>query len=51
VGVIDTSLYASLHPGYWLVFTGVYTSEAEATSSLRAARAFARTAGVRRVVA
>jgi hypothetical protein len=50
VGVIDTSRYASLHPGYWLVFTGVYTSEAEATSSLTAARAFARTAGVRRVV-
>ena len=50
VGVIDTSRYASLHPGYWLVFSGIYTSEAEATSSLRAARAFARTAGVRRVV-
>jgi hypothetical protein len=50
VGVLDTSRYASLHPGYWLVFTGVYTSEAEATSSLRPARAFARTAAVRRVV-
>lgn len=50
VGVLDTSRYASLHPGYWLVFTGVYASEAEATSSLRAARASARTAGVRRIV-
>lgn len=50
VGVLDTSRYASLHPGYWLVFSGVYTSEAEATSSLRPARAFARTATVRRVV-
>lgn len=50
VGVLDSSRYASLHPGYWLVFTGVYTSEAEATSSLRPARAFARTAGVRRIV-
>lgn len=50
VGVLDSSQYASLHPGYWLVFTGVYTSEAEATSALQAARAFARTAGVRRIV-
>ena len=50
VGVLDSSRYASLHPGYWLVFTGVYTSEAEATSSLQPARAFARTAGVRRIV-
>ena len=50
VGVLDTSQYASLHPGYWLVFTGNYTSEAEATSALQAARAFARAAGVRRIV-
>lgn len=50
VGVLDSSRYASLHPGYWLVFTGIYTSEAEATSSLQPARAFARTATVRRVV-
>jgi hypothetical protein len=50
VGVLDTSRYASLHPGYWLVFTGIYTSEAEATSALRPARGFARTAAVRRVV-
>ena len=50
VGLLDTSQYASLHPGYWLVFTGIYTSEAEATSALQAARSFTRTAGVRRVV-
>lgn len=50
VGVLDTSRYASLHPGYWLVFSGVYGSEAEATSSLQPARAFARTAAVRRIV-
>jgi hypothetical protein len=50
VGVLDSSRYASLHPGYWLVFTGIYTSEAEATSSLRPARAFSRTATVRRIV-
>lgn len=50
VGVLDSSRYASLHPGYWLVFAGVYTSEAEATSALQRARAFARTASVRRIV-
>jgi len=50
VGVLDSSRYASLHPGYWIVFTGIYSSEAEATSALDAARRFARTAAVRRVV-
>jgi len=50
VGILDTSRYASLHPGSWLVFAGVYSSEAEATSSLPPARAFARTATVRRIV-
>ena len=51
VGILDSSRYASLHPGYWVVFTGLYTSEAEATSALRPARAFAKTATVRRIVA
>ena len=50
VGVLDSSAYASLHPGYWVVFTGIYTSEAEATSELERARRFARTATVRRIV-
>jgi hypothetical protein len=50
VGVLDSSRYASLHPGYWIVFTGVYSSEAEATSALGRARAFSRTANVRPVV-
>lgn len=50
VGVLDSSRYASLHPGYWIVFTGVYSSEAEATSAIETARRFARTATVRRVV-
>jgi len=50
VGILDSSRYASLHPGYWVVFTGLYTSEAEATSALRPARAFAKTATVRRIV-
>lgn len=51
VGILDSSRYASLHPGYWVVFTGVYGSEAEATSALERARRVARTATVRRVVA
>lgn len=50
VGVLDSSRYASLHPGYFIVFTGVYTSEAEATSALESARRASRTAVVRRVV-
>jgi hypothetical protein len=50
VGILDSSQYASLHPGYWVVFTGVHGAEAEATSALQAARRFARTATVRHVV-
>jgi hypothetical protein len=50
VGMLDSSQYASLHPGYWVVFTGIYGSEAEATSALQPARRFARTAAVRRIV-
>src|SRR5262249_3341460 len=29
VGILDSSQYASLHPGYWIVFSGVYTAQAE----------------------
>lgn len=50
VGILDSSRYASLHPGYWIVFAGIYSSEAEATSALQPARRFARTAAVRRIV-
>ena len=50
VGLLDSSRYASLHPGYWIVFTGIYGSEAEATSALEEARKHARSAAVRRVV-
>jgi hypothetical protein len=50
VGIIDSSRYASLHPGYWIVFSGVYASEAEATSALDDARKVSRTAAVRRVI-
>lgn len=50
VGILDSSRYASLHPGYWVVFTGVYTSQADASSALQSAHAFAKTAAVRRIV-
>jgi hypothetical protein len=49
VGVLDSSRFASLHPGYWLVFVGRYESEAEATSRLRESRAVRKTARVQRV--
>jgi hypothetical protein len=48
--VLDSSSYASLRPGYWIVFTGIYTSEAEATSDLARARRVVGTADVRRIV-
>src|SRR5918992_5819410 len=50
VGILDSSRYASLHPGYWIVFSGIYGSEAEATSALQPARKVSRTATVRRIV-
>lgn len=50
VGILDSSRYASLHPGYWVVFTGVYATQAEASSALQPAHAFTKTAAVRRIV-
>jgi hypothetical protein len=49
VGVLDSSIYASLHPGYWMVFSGVYPSEPEAASRLREARTVQRGARTERV--
>jgi hypothetical protein len=39
VGVIDSNRFASLHPGYYVVFTGIYGSPEEAASSLQRAKA------------
>jgi hypothetical protein len=50
VGILDSSQYASLHPGYWVVFSGVYGSEAEATSALERAKQVSRVATVKHVV-
>jgi hypothetical protein len=49
VGVLDSSVFASLRPGYWMTFTGKYDSEAEATSVLRRARAAVKGARVAQV--
>jgi hypothetical protein len=37
VGVIDSADYSSLHPGYFVVFSGVYTSQADAEEALETA--------------
>jgi hypothetical protein len=39
VGVLDSSRYASLHPGYYVVFTGIFDSEPEAASAIQRAKA------------
>jgi hypothetical protein len=38
VGVLDSSRFASLQPGYWMAFSGRYQGLADATGSLRRAR-------------
>jgi hypothetical protein len=38
VGVLDSSLYASLQPGYYVVFTGVYPSRSDADAAVATAR-------------
>jgi hypothetical protein len=38
VGVVDSSSYASLQPGYYVVFAGIYASRAEADAAVGTAR-------------
>ena len=38
VGIIDSSKYASLHPGYYVLFTGVYTSFDDANTAATTAQ-------------
>jgi hypothetical protein len=42
VGVLDSSRYSSLHPGYYVVFSGVYTTlgQAQAAQTTAAAKGF-----------
>jgi hypothetical protein len=39
VGVLDSNEYSSLHPGYYVVFSGIYSSAGEAETALRTAHA------------
>jgi hypothetical protein len=39
VGVLDSSRYSSLHPGYYVVFSGIYSSRSEAERGRSAASA------------
>jgi hypothetical protein len=34
VGVLDSSRFSSLHPGYYVVFSGIYGTEVEAQSQI-----------------
>jgi hypothetical protein len=38
VGIVDSSLYASLQPGYYVVFTGIYPTRADADAAVGTAR-------------
>jgi hypothetical protein len=37
VGVLDSSKYPSLHPGYYVVFSGIYAASRQASAALPAA--------------
>jgi hypothetical protein len=50
-GILDSSQFASLHPGYWVVFAGRYASESEARATLGMARRVSKSARVQRVSA
>jgi len=39
VGVLASSQYSSLHPGYYVVFAGIFGSPAEAAAGVSSARA------------
>lgn len=38
VGVLNSSLYSSLHPGYWVVFSGIYASSSRADAAAQTAK-------------
>ena len=39
VGVIDSGQFSSLHPGYYVVFSGIYSTASEAEAALRSVHA------------
>jgi hypothetical protein len=50
VGILNSSRFASLHPNYYVLFTGVFDSQAEAVSALQRARAVFPNAYQREIV-
>jgi hypothetical protein len=50
VGVLNSNRYASLHPGYFVVFTGIFETQTEAVSALQRARAVFPSAYQREIV-
>jgi hypothetical protein len=38
VGILDSGLYASLQPGYYVVFSGIYASKTDADAGVGTAR-------------
>ena len=50
VGVLDSGRYTSLHPGYYVVFSGVYESADDAQSALAAAVGGYKRAYTRQIV-
>ena len=50
VGVLNSSEFSSLHSGYFVVFSGVYNSQAEARSNLSSAKSSYPQAYVRQIV-
>ena len=50
VGVLNSSEFSSLHSGYFVVFSGVYNSQAEARSNLSAAKGSYPQAYARQIV-
>jgi hypothetical protein len=50
VGVLSSSDFSSLHTGYFVVFSGVYSSEKEATSALDTAKGSYAGAYVRQII-
>jgi uncharacterized NAD-dependent epimerase/dehydratase family protein len=39
VGVLVSAQYSSLHPGYFVVFSGIYGTQAQATAAVSSAHA------------
>jgi hypothetical protein len=50
VGVLDSGRYSSLHPGYWVVFSGIYTTVEQAANAQQAAAAKGFTAAYTRQI-